>query len=158
MRYAECKDPHYVVKAAQHIIGMELPTLDTGYAARLKKKANIICKDWTHPRLSAFRQMVQDKKKKKNHHQQTKKQRLPQSCDLHPPPTMKNPTHRNCSSDWHSWTILHHHGFDNYTVRATTSVFTVYLISGMGNFDDREGHKILSSLLEGQIVIVHFHQ
>ena len=37
---AEGKDLHRVVKAAQHIIGMELPILDTVSAARLKKKAN----------------------------------------------------------------------------------------------------------------------
>ena len=30
--------------------------------------------------------------------------------------------------------------------------------SRMGNFNDREGHKMLSLLPEGQILIVHFHQ
>ena len=35
---------------------------------------------------------------------------------------------------------------------------TVILRPRMGNFDDRKGQEILSSLSEGQIVIVHYHQ
>ena len=40
----ERNDQHRMVKAARCIMGAELPTLDTVYAARLQK-ANSICKD-----------------------------------------------------------------------------------------------------------------
>lgn len=51
---AERKDLQRVVKAAQRIVGTELPNLDNIYKSRLQKKASSIIRDITHPGHSLF--------------------------------------------------------------------------------------------------------
>ena len=46
---SERKDLHRVVKVAGRIIGTDLPSLDSVYTSRLKKKASSISRDATHP-------------------------------------------------------------------------------------------------------------
>ncbi|KAI4891891.1 hypothetical protein NFI96_001943 [Prochilodus magdalenae] len=46
---SERKDLHRVVKVAGRIIGTDLPSLDSVYTSRLKKKASSISRDTTHP-------------------------------------------------------------------------------------------------------------
>ncbi|XP_059843356.1 uncharacterized protein LOC132403735 [Hypanus sabinus] len=59
---AERQDLHRVVKAAQRIVRMELPGLDTIYSSRLRRKAIGITRDTTHPGHSLFDSLPSSKR------------------------------------------------------------------------------------------------